>query len=275
MRWRIPLGRPAPDRRGRAAGRSPRGRRPARCARWSPAPACALRLRAIRPAGASPLARDAVPVSRSMVGSPSAGPCRSGPPPPRRRERARLSGAVAGPGPSFHAVSAGRINVATCPGGVHAAAMAAAPSAATVLGARRGPHPGGDGPRDALDVRRERRVVLDVIGRVLAHDIDDARAAPSRALWRLARPLPRPGPRCKQRGGGPLGHAPVAVRGPRHDALEEAEDAADAVDLVEGGHEVHLRGAGVGEAHVDPTGHQRPRQTLRTVHLRVSRQGLS
>ena len=78
----------------------------------------------------------------------------------------------------------------------------------------------------------------------------------------------------QERGGGPLGHAPVAVRGARHDALEEAEDAADAVDLVERGHEVHLRGARVGEAHVDSTGHQRPRQALRTVHLWISRQGV-
>ena len=38
---------------------------------------------------------------------------------------------MAGPEPSFHAVSAGSISIAICPGGVRAAAIAAAPSAAT------------------------------------------------------------------------------------------------------------------------------------------------
>ena len=46
--------------------------------------------------------------------------------------RARGARAIAGPSAAFQAVSAGRISVAICPGAVHAASTASAPSAATV-----------------------------------------------------------------------------------------------------------------------------------------------
>ena len=42
------------------------------------------------------------------------------------------------------------------------------------LGVRRGPHPGRHRPRQALDVGGQRRVVADVVGGVLADDVDDA-----------------------------------------------------------------------------------------------------
>ncbi len=74
------------------------------------------------------------------------------------------------------------------------------------------------------------------------------------------------GAQVEQRRRRLVGHAPVAVGGAGDHALEQAQHAADALDAVEGGHEVHLGGAGVREAHVDPARHQRPRQTLRPVH---------
>ena len=87
---------------------------------------------AMRPASASPRSRTARPVSMSMAGSPerralaqrsiASAPTGAG---------AGAGGTAATPSASFHAVSAGRMSVATWPGAVRAAAMAAAPSAAT------------------------------------------------------------------------------------------------------------------------------------------------
>src|SRR5580693_9303097 len=93
------------------------------------------------------------PVAAAMRPAASRpGPCRAGPRSrievflPERRARATrsttaddtvagagLGSAAAGPSAAFQAVSAGRIRVATWPGGEHAAATARAPSAATVL----------------------------------------------------------------------------------------------------------------------------------------------
>ena len=72
-----------------------------------------------------------------------------------------------------------------------------------------------------------------------------------RALCRLARPLPRPGPRCSSVGRRPAGHARVAVGRAGGDALEQREHRAHLGHVVERGDEVHLGRAGVGEAHVD------------------------
>ena len=86
------------------------------------------------------------------------------------------------------------------------------------------------------------------------------------ALCRLASPLARPGPEMQQRRGRRALHAEIAVGRPRHHALEQAEHAAHALDAIQRCDEVHLRGAGIGEADVDPARDQGPHQTFRTVH---------
>ena len=45
---------------------------------------------------------------------------------------------------------------------------------------------------------------------------------------------------------------------------------ADAFDRVEGADKMHLRGAGIGEAHIDPAANQRAHQALGTVHQTIS-----
>ena len=92
-------------------------------------------LPAMRAASSRPFSRNARPVSSSTAGSPE-----------RSTRAASFTASfgdarpfggrghlVPGPVPSSHAVSPGRINVATCPGGCIAAAIAAAPSSATVF----------------------------------------------------------------------------------------------------------------------------------------------
>ena len=224
---------------------------------------------AMRPASASPSSRTARSVSMSIAGSPE-----------RRTlaqraidvvadaARAAIGATAATPSASFHAVSAGRMSVATWPGACARPRWRprrrrrSARAFGEVRTQRR------DGPRDALDVRGQGRVVLDVVRGVLAHDVDDARAGLA-GVVEVGQAVAEAGAQVQQRGRGPVGHAPVAVGRAGDHALEEAEHAADAVDLVEGGHEVHLRGARIGEAHVDSARHQRSRQAFRPVHPRL------
>ena len=51
-------------------------------------------------------------------------------------------------------------------------------------------------------------------------------------------------------------HSRVAVGGTGDDTLEQTEYTAHALDPVECGDKMHLRGAGIGEAHIDPAPHQ-------------------
>jgi hypothetical protein len=73
---------------------------------------------------------------------------------------------------------------------------------------------------------------------------------PLRALCRLARPLPSPA-QVQQGRGRLVGHPRVAVGGAGGHALEQASTHAHPRLAVERGDEVHLAGAGVGEADLD------------------------
>jgi hypothetical protein len=136
------------------------------------------------------------------------------------------------------------------------AVIASAPSRATDL---------ASGEVRTLDVGGQRRVVLDVIGRVLADDVDDRRVGLLRVV-QVGRRVGEAGTEMEQGAGRLVEHAGVAVGRSRHDAFEQAEDAAHAVDLVQRGDEMHFRRAGIGETDVDLVLDQRPDQTFRTVH---------
>lgn len=86
----------------------------------------------MRAASSSPRWRSAGPASNSREVSPA---CKASAAArtasAETREGGATGGTGAGPEPSFQAVSPGRISVATWPGGLRAAAIAAAPSAAT------------------------------------------------------------------------------------------------------------------------------------------------
>jgi len=86
---------------------------------------------------------------------------------------------------------------------------------------------------------------------VIADDRDDRRpGAPG--VVQVGEPVGHPGPEVQEHHGGAAGHAGVAVGGAGGHALEQREHAAHLGDLVERADEVHLRGAGVGEADGDP-----------------------
>ena len=130
---------------------------------------------------------------------------------------------------------------------------------------RRGPHPGGHRPRQPLDVGGQRGVVADVIGRVLADDVDDAGVG-LLGVVQIGQAVGEAGPEMQKRRSGCALHAVIAVGGAGHHALEQAEHAAHPLDPVQCGDEMHLRGAGIGEADIHAACDQRPHQTFRTVH---------
>ncbi len=100
---------------------------------------------------------------------------------------------------------------------------------------------------------------------MIADDIDDGNIGPA-GVVKIGKPVGQTRPQMQQRARRPAGHPPVAIGGTGHHALEQAEDAAHPLHPVEGSHEMHLRGAGIGEAHIDATGDQGADETFSSVH---------
>ena len=86
----------------------------------------------------------------------------------------------------------------------------------------------------------------------------------------VRQPVAEPGPEVQQRGRGLVGHPPVAVGRARGDAFEQREHAAHLGHRVQRRDEVHLRRAGVGEAHVDTRVDQRAQQSLGAVQSKIA-----
>ena len=87
-----------------------------------------------------------------------------------------------------------------------------------------------------------------------------------RALWRLARPFARPGPRWRRVAAGFRRRAPIAVGRAGSYALVQAKDGAQICLRVEARDEVSLGCTGVSEADLDIGVHERPNDALGTVH---------
>ena len=105
-----------------------------------------------------------------------------------------------------------------------------------------------------------------MIGRVIADDVDQ-RGHRLVGVVQIGEAVAQPRPEMQQGRRRLVGHAPVAVGGAGDDALEQPEHTADTLDPVQGRDEMHLGGAGVGEADFDAAGHQGPRQTFSAVHF--------
>ena len=142
--------------------------------------------------------------------------------------------------------------------------------AAQVGGRGRGPHePRRHVPRHRLDIRLQLRIVLHVPGGVVAHDVDD-RHPRLAGVMQVRKPVPQAGTKMQQRRGGFPRHPRVAVGGPGRHALEQGQHRAHPRLAVQGRDEVHLAGAGVGEADLDARVGQGFHQGLRAVHPAVS-----
>ena len=136
---------------------------------------------------------------------------------------------------------------------------------ADLLDGVRRAEPAGDVVRERIDVRVERRVVLVVVGRVVADEVDDGYVRASRVV-QVRDPVAETGTEVQQGGGGPIRHAGISVGRARDDSLEQSEDRAHLRDGVERGDEVHLRRARVREADVHPRVDERTDQGLGAVH---------
>ena len=123
----------------------------------------------------------------------------------------------------------------------------------------------GNRARNALDIRGEGRIVLQVIGGVVAHHIDHGHM-PFLRIVDIGEAVAEAGAKVQERGGGALGDARKAIRGSGNHPLEQAQHAAHALDLIQRGDKMHLRRSGVGKTHRDTVVHQRCNQAFCTVH---------
>jgi len=128
-----------------------------------------------------------------------------------------------------------------------------------------GAHPRRHRPGNALHVGRERRVVLHVVGGVIADDINHRRVRLA-CVVQIGEPVAEPRAEMQKRRSRLVFHAPVAVGGAGDHALEQPQHAAHPGHAIQSGDEVHLGGAGVGEAHLDPGVDQGSNQAFSAVH---------
>ena len=112
--------------------------------------------------------------------------------------------------------------------------------------------PTGDRTCEPGDVRSERRVVLGVIGGVVANDVHDRRGGAA-GIVQIGEPVGQTRPEVEEGRRWALGHAPVPVGHSGDDALEQGEHGPHPLDSIDRRDEMHLRRAGIGETHVDVT----------------------
>jgi len=104
-----------------------------------------------------------------------------------------------------------------------------------------------------------------MFGRVVAHDVDDARARLA-CVVEVCQAVAKTGSQMQQRRGRSAGHAEEAIGRSGHHRLMQTQHAPHALDLVERGDEMHLRRAGIGKTDIDAFGDQRTNKTLGTIH---------
>ena len=116
--------------------------------------------------------------------------------------------------------------------------------------------PFGIGPRDRFDVGRKRRVIEQMLGRVLANDADD-RNLRTTCVMQVRRAICETGTEMKQRACRLLRHACIAICSSRHHTFKKAKHTAHLRPLVQRGDDMHFGGAGIRETGVNASSDQR------------------
>ena len=93
-------------------------------------------------------------------------------------------------------------------------------------------------------------IILRMVRRVVAHDVDDRRPCATRIV-EVGEPVRQPWSEMQQRRGRLFRHAAVAIGHPGHRAFEKTEHDPHALDPVERRDEMHLRCAGIAETDLD------------------------
>ena len=104
-----------------------------------------------------------------------------------------------------------------------------------------------------------------MVGRVIAHDVDQWRPGPPRVV-QVGQAVAESGSQVEQSGRRLFRHAGVAVGRTRGDTLEEREDCAHFGHRIECGDEVHLGRPGIAEAGIDARTHQSGQKRMSSVH---------
>ena len=107
---------------------------------------------------------------------------------------------------------------------------------------------------------------------MVADDVDDRAPGPS-GVVQVGQAVAQPRAEVEQSGRRPAGHPGKAVGRAGGDTLEGGQDTVHVGDPVEGSDEVHLGGARVHEAVVDPVRHERTDERLGAVHCPTSFRG--
>ncbi len=121
----------------------------------------------------------------------------------------------------------------------------------------------------AFGVGRQRRVERAMMGRLVAHHVENGRLRAPRVV-QIGKSIAQARPAMQQGDRRLLRHPPVAIGRAGRDALEQAKHAMHARYAVERRDEVHLAGAGIGEACVDARREQRADQGFSAVQCRDS-----
>jgi hypothetical protein len=118
-----------------------------------------------------------------------------------------------------------------------------------------------DVARHGLDVGLQLGVEPGVVGGVVADDVHDRHLAFA-GVVQVGQAVAQAAAQVQERGGGLVGHARIAIGRTGGHALEQGQHGAHLRLAVQRGHEVHLAGAGVGEADIDAGIDQRFHQGL-------------
>ena len=98
--------------------------------------------------------------------------------------------------------------------------------------------------------------MLQMIGRMLAHQIDDGYLSPARIV-QIRETIPETGAEMQEGARGFFSHARVAIGGSGGNTFEETKRATYLLDSVKRSDQMNFRSARVCKAGVDASGEQR------------------
>ena len=102
---------------------------------------------------------------------------------------------------------------------------------------------------EANDIGRQQCIILQVIGGVVADDIDD-RCRGAAGVVRLARPFARPGPMQKCHSGFAC-NAAITISSTSCYTFKKTKYRPQPLNGVEGCNQMHFRGTGVAKTDID------------------------
>ena len=104
-----------------------------------------------------------------------------------------------------------------------------------------------------------------MISRLITDDVNNRHSGTLRIV-KIGKAISKPRSPMEQRHRWPSDESSIAIRCSCCDALEQRKYTAYAGDPVERGNEMHLAGAGIGKAGIDPAGDKCPNEAFGAVY---------